>query len=330
MMIGEIFRKASRVLVWLGEHADSSESVFRDSHRPWFQSWDERKKHVSWSLPRDQEEHELKAWTAFFARPYWTRTWIIQEIVLAKAIIFHCGPDTADWSLVTDDYPYFRRGMHHRVDTDTDEEADIIVLRDQFEKTSSVADALSNARWRPEDNTTLDQVPTGVFSAFESDHGVRYSKCYDRRDKIYGLLSLETDGRVRKGIMVDYTASIPRLFLQVLSAISHSHDQGNWRRRTSRLILHMDLSREELVESVDDVIDANLHLDQAMLDNVAFIVIHTLKLVDQSFNHEFGIRISRQRSDLLFVVKDEEQERRKLRQWRDDAKRRGIWPSKVL
>lgn len=93
--------------MWLGEHAAGSEALFRGlPARPIFElSWRE-----SWLAERDakprQEKEPVSAeeaeylspvWTAFLSRPYWTRTWIIQEIVLAKDLLCHCGPDVGWW-----------------------------------------------------------------------------------------------------------------------------------------------------------------------------------------------------------------------------------------
>lgn len=41
--------------------------------------------------------HYMPEWRFFLGRDYWGRTWIIQEIVLAKDLIVHCGDKSISW-----------------------------------------------------------------------------------------------------------------------------------------------------------------------------------------------------------------------------------------
>ena len=42
-------------------------------------------------------DHSGNVLDEFFSRPYWRRSWVIQEIVCAKKVILHCGPHSLDW-----------------------------------------------------------------------------------------------------------------------------------------------------------------------------------------------------------------------------------------
>jgi hypothetical protein len=41
---------------------------------------------------------EWKAMDSLFRREYWERTWIIQEIQLAKNVLIHCGDGAFNWA----------------------------------------------------------------------------------------------------------------------------------------------------------------------------------------------------------------------------------------
>jgi Heterokaryon incompatibility protein (HET) len=106
-MIGEIFKGAQRVLAWVGEHADESENVFDELRRN--QVVDptvDRSARSPFPAPRystlnvlDSDFNEeavatdprLTAWNAFLSRDYWSRTWIIQELCIARKVVIHCG-----------------------------------------------------------------------------------------------------------------------------------------------------------------------------------------------------------------------------------------------
>ncbi len=45
-------------------------------------------------------ELELGEVRELLCRPWWTRVWIMQEAIVAKALILMCGDETADWARV--------------------------------------------------------------------------------------------------------------------------------------------------------------------------------------------------------------------------------------
>ena len=110
-IIGEIFRAARSVLIWVGTHSHDSHFLFqpwlcpahtspvvppkfRDSKInsaifPFFN------KQVHISPPQQQQRFHV--WMDFLKREYWGRLWIIQEVILAKTLVVHCGHDRATW-----------------------------------------------------------------------------------------------------------------------------------------------------------------------------------------------------------------------------------------
>lgn len=91
--MGSIYRNALSVVVWLGAAADDSgwaihtmHTILVDDNLNPFTS----DKHVD-PRSRDSVKH-------FFARPYWSRMWIIQELNLARTRRVFCGMHEVAWS----------------------------------------------------------------------------------------------------------------------------------------------------------------------------------------------------------------------------------------
>jgi hypothetical protein len=83
--MGEIYRRANKVLVWLGQSSDDSDFLF-DGHIIPDETWPDSYK---WGGPFDSRT--ANAMLAFYCRPYWTRVWILQEILVAGSLEFFCG-----------------------------------------------------------------------------------------------------------------------------------------------------------------------------------------------------------------------------------------------
>ena len=74
-MIGQIVTNATRVLVWLGEHASNSKKLFESQGFYLEHSGTSTRPRL---LPAvsEEEDHELwSTWVSLLERVYWTRTW---------------------------------------------------------------------------------------------------------------------------------------------------------------------------------------------------------------------------------------------------------------
>lgn len=90
-MMGDIYRSAERVWAWLGPGTEESDYLFLSAN----------KHTLTGRLAPQAEGKEFedlqKAFRDFDDRSYWTRLWIIQELVLAQHIDFLCGPYIIPW-----------------------------------------------------------------------------------------------------------------------------------------------------------------------------------------------------------------------------------------
>jgi hypothetical protein len=98
-MMRTIYSGAGQVVVYLGESADDSDSVMQ-----WLSNLDEPidypRTEINILLPSDE------ACQRFFTRPWFQRTWILQEVINAQSVEIQCGNMVIPWKALRayDDY----------------------------------------------------------------------------------------------------------------------------------------------------------------------------------------------------------------------------------
>lgn len=104
-LMGDIYMSASRVVIWLGNAGENSHLVFQHIAR-FRQHQDDvlsgrcrpidphGESHVNMPLYAGATHAALQK---LFQRPWFFRTWVIQEKVLSKEAMVCCGPESASW-----------------------------------------------------------------------------------------------------------------------------------------------------------------------------------------------------------------------------------------
>ncbi|KAL7627088.1 hypothetical protein AAE478_003864 [Parahypoxylon ruwenzoriense] len=118
-LMSDIYKRASSVVVWLGDSTQDSSAAFRfmrrlstlvDSMRPEDKYSRISEKEIEvFGLPNSGSPE----WTgveAMYWKPWFTRVWIIQEIALARSAIVQCGEDSIPWR----DFVSAAQIIHHR------------------------------------------------------------------------------------------------------------------------------------------------------------------------------------------------------------------------
>jgi len=90
-LMGSIYRQARQVLAWTGPEDDESAEILNIVKRYSQQASRATGAHQA-------GDHSLVPLDNFLGRDYWTRVWIIQEIVLAQSLVLHIGPHTMEWA----------------------------------------------------------------------------------------------------------------------------------------------------------------------------------------------------------------------------------------
>ncbi|KAK2026049.1 HET domain-containing protein [Colletotrichum zoysiae] len=91
--MGRIFSQADQVRIWLGAESQASETAMR-----MLQGFDVVMSSNQVVQSVVANEDATRALTLLLQRPYWTRMWVFQEIVLARGATIHCGLFSTKWS----------------------------------------------------------------------------------------------------------------------------------------------------------------------------------------------------------------------------------------
>ena len=208
--MGRIFSLARCVVVWLGELADQSGLALRALEDIGNQTDLTKSNHLmraigakkpTWFLPGVDLPFENETWYAIWnllGRSWFERLWVVQEVNLAdpRFAVIQCGPNTIPWAL-------FRRSIG------------CLVMKNNLDP--GLRDRLDYANCM-----CLGRSSAGITSVFQN-HSLR--ECYDRRDKVYGLLWL-CPPRFRCQILPDYSASVEDTYKAVL--LCHLDQMRRW------------------------------------------------------------------------------------------------------
>lgn len=134
----------------------------------------------------------------FCSAPYWRRLWIIQEILSARELVVHCGPDHFAWNQIA-------HGLTK------------IASRQTYE---SVKPSLASTpisvlikALQTKESLTLQELLLR--------HG--HSECQDKKDRVYGMIGLANDCQNGE-ISINYAISNDDLFDRVLGLYAHCND----------------------------------------------------------------------------------------------------------
>jgi Heterokaryon incompatibility protein (HET) len=205
-MMGEIYRLAERVVVWLGPEENGSERAMKLMQEIGSQvevdfglfsmtpaegasdtSWTDRK------LPLALDEEDLCSICHLFCRPWFERLWVRQEIFLANsAAVVACGSSLVSW-------PVFRRAWA------------CLYIKDKkdFKLYSQLFDRLNMLQG------FLFHQPGGVRLT-ELRWNIGQTLCRDPRDRIYSVLSLLEQRFKDFHIIPDYTKNVAQVYGDVV------------------------------------------------------------------------------------------------------------------
>ena len=206
-MMSQIFRTATEVISWLGERVDDS-----DIAMDYFAAGANFQ--LSSQAPNDpaalETENLFNALRHLFQRPYWSRLWVVQEILLARTWRIACG------------------------DKLVDEESFMTSISNP-----KVADIVSPAVW-----TTNRERSTGAQgSRLRFLHRVlrtlAHLDCEDPKDKIFGLQALV---KSRNRVPIDYSRPSGELFWEAMARFHVMDKQEDARRAIIALGRHLGVT----------------------------------------------------------------------------------------
>jgi hypothetical protein len=207
----EIYKKAAKVVVWLGQTSSSSDIAFSflvtaASNRLEIEDWVSK----AWKCPNLSVR-----WSAIHDivnRDYWRRVWIIQEIFFARSIIVRCGFRTIRW-------------------------ADFILVFNTIIYSYHLISPLSSITGTEETNSMLpgilakSHLPSSIDQwRTSADNGedvslemllmtYRNSLSTDPRDKVYGIVGMTGQYEDQRALKIDYSMSMRETYIEAMRCV---------------------------------------------------------------------------------------------------------------
>jgi hypothetical protein len=207
-LMGEIYKTASQIIVWLGLEDHSTESAFSLMKALFEIPANERLKLHPHAVAENHRNALLDAqdWDAlasFFRREWFSRAWIIQEVVFARSAVVICGSHSIPWPSMAE--------ISHFIATTS---------WTSFLRTAAQSASVSGARSSWHNTPTRIRAARDTWLTSANDKllyaliRARSFNCQDARDKVYSQLGLgEAD------IFPDYERSVDVAYINTAKYI---------------------------------------------------------------------------------------------------------------
>ncbi|OAP65386.1 hypothetical protein AYL99_01358 [Fonsecaea erecta] len=241
MLMREIFRVASSVVVWLGEPQSAGNNFLHDVKA--IHSYiDDHESGQSTLPPPDVKivEPHLPGVYDLVGNAYFTRLWMVQETMAARRAVFYSGGTAENWDTVTRVCKWVS--------------ATGLIWSDSRQSSRNLTRAQS-LLLRHESPTLLH-----LLCRF------RGLKCSDDRDKVFALLTTSRENRDTYDVLPDYTQSVVEVYtgicrfvlqrsrqLHILSCVQNATESPDlpswtpdWRRTWSHMALDVYFGAEQV------------------------------------------------------------------------------------
>jgi hypothetical protein len=222
-MMAAIYSRASCVLIWLGEAAENSSAAFALLER-WATAIDEARtadertllaKPLTSVLRFAQDpfnEAARDGLERLTQRSYWSRVWIVQEIVLARTRWLLCGSDEMHWDRFHHSMSFFQDllSLNSVENQITADKVSRMIISSHAIKAIMLAILQRVAHRR--DPKAPKERPLRVIG--ES----AFCQATDPRDKIYGMLGLLDSNGDEPFIRPDYCLTLEQVYVDFVTA----------------------------------------------------------------------------------------------------------------
>lgn len=241
-LMGQIYRKAAEVFVWLGPQmrslhdkaepdvvsgaSDVEDEVYNASEAvemlglladgmhfhelPYFGRCLSETCRSTTADPTKSWYAAAESLIALLEVPWFTRTWVVQEIVLArKAVLMH-GEYSLSWDVFATAWKYWDEHSKSCC-------ADCVSTLSEPDYT-----LLHQLDWQVPDFVDMRQQKTSETSLLRLLQGFRGRKATDGRDKIYGMLGLISDDSLLE-ITPNYEASVVDVYTSFAAQLIEVH-----------------------------------------------------------------------------------------------------------
>lgn len=199
-MMKEIYSQAAFVFTWLGPSTALNALAFQTIQHVIASAHDQPLQLLLGSQAQS-------ALLALFRNPYWTRLWIVQEILLAKDVVIMCGDTLCQWTALTEFFRHIRAiSLSSRDDT-------VHASLDPM-LTSPANHIVANRDiWLSQEVRSYKLAELLVMWPGQ--------ECEDPRDRVFGLLGLlsQQPGMV---FSADYSMTTIEVFRHVLTHVDNA------------------------------------------------------------------------------------------------------------
>jgi hypothetical protein len=195
-IMGTVFKSADRVLAWTGTSSRSSYRIFEltsrySSRNPSVSSDGNPTPGLELGPLADFEIEDVEVFWTFSLRPYWERTWIVQEFALSRKVIVTCGSYRCLRSALT----FLLTSIHNRIKQGYHPPSNFSRQYHDTYAATTLAKAIKTPIW------TTSTAAMSSLRDLLSEHW--RTKCLDPRDKVYAIRALATN--IEEGALVpDY------------------------------------------------------------------------------------------------------------------------------
>ncbi|RYP76325.1 hypothetical protein DL769_003665 [Monosporascus sp. CRB-8-3] len=216
-LMTRIYSQASSVAVWLGPEKENSALAVDLLRRVSSVGCDSK---AMKNLVEDESiRHQFAALVALFGRDYFSRLWVVQEVLNAKSVTVYCGNNILAWSVYVDaskafqlHKKYLRRTFRGGLNYGKD-----LLISQQRLSYSSVLSSLGPASLesvRPWRNK-------GPESLLEVLNICRRKLAGEPRDKVFGVLGILPED-VRYYFPPNYNESLREVYTNVVDFLLHT------------------------------------------------------------------------------------------------------------
>lgn len=194
LRMSQIYQNAVKVLVWLGPQSQDSRTAIqylkwladhlkaRDKpEEKYWPNWDQSD--IAWLENEMSKRSHVSEWIAIkslMTRQWFKRLWTVQEVVLAKKVLFWCGNDKFSWSELVI-FDSVTKVSSHVIDEHTMHAIGRVkVLRLKWQGRTTLEWLRSK---RDGEGITLYKVLVETM----------FYHCTNNRDQIYGVLAIASD-----------------------------------------------------------------------------------------------------------------------------------------
>jgi hypothetical protein len=190
----EIYANALQVVISLGERTTQDTQAFNllKELSEYFDQYQEREEaslENGWAEVRNLHSFEFDHLAALLGRPWFNRTWVVQEVASAQTALFLSDDEPVPWEIVP---------------------SVLTRLRDPLFTVNSMES--SQSRRSQESILAMESAKRSVngtasLSLFEILSATAFNECTDPRDKVFAVLGLAKDWLEKGGLEPDYRTS---------------------------------------------------------------------------------------------------------------------------